>query len=1353
MAKPSPDAVFLIHGTFSHRAEDASSADANDLEKAARWWQNDSDFVSELNTLLHGRAECWPEEVCAEMPWRARSLGNRLEGWTVFGRRPLCWLRSRHRITGRRLFAWSGLNSESERRVAGRRLFEGLKALEEGNKSRIEAGGEPRYYHLIGHSHGGSVIWNALRIASGRNEPLPHLRSWITLGTPFPTYRPIRFLWLIGLLGLGVMAAGAWLALRGDFVQVPRPLTLGQSWLTLRALLDPGSPANLFPYGLSPGTVALLSVLLVLTAWYAVAVFTWAFRTLETWLDRRGTDKAWRSFGKQWLGLFSEIDEAIAGSQNTVGLYASDLVRLSWPGLPPAPRGWNPLELALVLPTRYAFWIASWVTVPVTNGVLLPLAEWVISLVFRMKFQGSDRLGANLTLISPEPFSRESFPDEPARGPLPPALARPLLAHTHEDVDARIFDVRTRFAADARSSRSPKELLRAYFADLKITNEFIHNSYHEVSLLRHAIAHSILKSGVGGSSPDHLDALDPKARAWLDAPPSTPPSLDYLPRPKPPSATPVWTRCLLACACALLCFAGFHGLRTDIHDVYLDQMVKGITKVDQKNDNPLSKEPTEDHERLIRKAFETFRPYSEQRLIELISQRDATSRLKGVEFLREFVTPPPGRRASLSNAARPGLLNPDTIAELVRLTFDVETDQVIRIGIIQTLLAFPDHKAVADELIRACLDEDRGSRLRGSADQDWTNVAASIMLQEFGSEVVPGIVNLLRSSNPSQIKAAAIALRETRVPAASQATEPLLRHVGHEDPTVRFMVWTAIRSMGVSATPQIVDPLLKELQSEDHNLRSIAASTLGSLRAPGAPRAIEPLTKALDDPDPWVRSSAAYALGKQGADAVEPLIKALGHTDASVRDNATRGLGTIGPEAGPRAVEALVRTLVNDGEFGNIRVAAAYALGEIGFAAAPQAVEPIARLLGSVPNPSEAFSVDAEALRRFGPLAIEILVKDLADPNPTVRFNATRALGVIGAPAGPRAAEPLVGFFRNAKEDPGFRSAVAGVLRSIGAPAAAVALGPMIEVLEDSKESPIHRADAAYALSAFGAAAVPRAIKPLVDVLKDRKQNLNLRVAAVIGLGGLGAPEASEVVDLLVGILGDRKEDPGVRVNAAIALRVKFAAAAPRALDPLLAIVGDPNEDVNVRANAADALGVLGASASSPALQPLLKILVSKNNVVLLRTSAAVALGSIGANGDTRVVEPLVRILEEDNKEDSNIRLVSVRALGTIGAPAAPRAIDVLKSAMGDRDENMRTAAAEALGRIHLHSLVAALERKNDDVRAIAATALAKINPPLETVEPYLINLIIIGDINARRGALGVIQAIRNKNQAGPKTP
>jgi hypothetical protein len=94
-------------------------------------------------------------------------------------------------------FRWTGRNSEKDRRVAGRALLENLRDYER----------QGRDYRLIGHSHGGSVIWHALA-ESMRGAPLSRLKGWITVGTPFLQFRPAwTYLWIVLAAVAAVYAA------------------------------------------------------------------------------------------------------------------------------------------------------------------------------------------------------------------------------------------------------------------------------------------------------------------------------------------------------------------------------------------------------------------------------------------------------------------------------------------------------------------------------------------------------------------------------------------------------------------------------------------------------------------------------------------------------------------------------------------------------------------------------------------------------------------------------------------------------------------------------------------------------------------------------------------------------------------------------------------------------------------------------------------------------------------------------------------------------------------------------------------------------------------------------------------
>jgi hypothetical protein len=162
-----PPLVILLHGTFAgHPAGDG---------KPKTWWQEGSPFRSRL-------AEATGAEVID--------------------------------------FGWGkgGANSETLRREGARDLLDMLHSLEK----------EGRDYHLVGHSHGGSVIWQALVYAAARRgdgpRTLQRLRSWTTVGTPFQDFVPAH-VELVGAVIAAVLVliwlaicVGAWgtLALDGD---------------------------------------------------------------------------------------------------------------------------------------------------------------------------------------------------------------------------------------------------------------------------------------------------------------------------------------------------------------------------------------------------------------------------------------------------------------------------------------------------------------------------------------------------------------------------------------------------------------------------------------------------------------------------------------------------------------------------------------------------------------------------------------------------------------------------------------------------------------------------------------------------------------------------------------------------------------------------------------------------------------------------------------------------------------------------------------------------------------------------------------------------------------------------------
>ena len=104
-----------------------------------------------------------------------------------------------------------------------------------------------------------------------------------------------------------------------------------------------------------------------------------------------------------------------------------------------------------------------------------------------------------------------------------------------------------------------------------------------------------------------------------------------------------------------------------------------------------------------------------------------------------------------------------------------------------------------------------------------------------------------------------------------------------------------------------------------------------------------------------------------------------------------------------------------------------------------------------------------------------------------------------------------------------------------------------------------------------------------------------------------------------------------------------------------------------------------------------------------VRSAAAIALRQ---TGDPRVVQPLMAALKDVDEE---VRLAAAQALGEIGAAA----VEPLIVALNDADEDVRKIAATALCKIGdtraVDPLISALKDVSEGVRMIAVEALGQI--------------------------------------------
>jgi HEAT repeat protein len=315
-----------------------------------------------------------------------------------------------------------------------------------------------------------------------------------------------------------------------------------------------------------------------------------------------------------------------------------------------------------------------------------------------------------------------------------------------------------------------------------------------------------------------------------------------------------------------------------------------------------------------------------------------------------------------------------------------------------------------------------------------------------------------------------------------------------------------------------------------------------------------------------------------------------------------------------------------------------------------------------------------------------------------VRQAVPETLGEIGVPAVPTLMEALKNW------DGDVRRAAAEALGKIGDLQAVPAL---IEALKDDKEWV--RWKVAEALGKIGD---PQAIPALMEVLKD--EDWRVRQAAADALGKIGDRQA---VPALLETLKDWYGDVS---RAAEALGEIGVPAVPALMEAL------KNWDWQVRWAAAWALGKIGDLQAVPALMEALK-----DEDKDVRQTAAEALGKIG-------VPAVPALMEALKDEDWRVRQAAARALGEIGDPQAlPALIQALK------DEYVREAVEEALGKIGVPAvpaLIEALKDDDEDVRRAAAGALGEIGDPQAV--PALIEALKDDDEYVRRAAVGALGKI-----------
>jgi hypothetical protein len=424
--------IITVHGTFAGNLRE---------NPPHHWWQSEATLALQLVKKLGGGA------VVSPFQWKDKER--------------------------------TGPNRESERRIAGRQLFKELLELE----------GKGIPYHLVGHSHGGSVIWHALKESARAGKQLSCLKSWTTVATPFIEFGRDGS-WLRHLLG--AIAAIVALYLFG-FWQLAFDLAV------LAPQLDPQLLMDRLPLSHELSDLhtavgdwlyyALLTGAAVTALFFLVVILfplKDLFRVLITYpRERRALKKATGWYEPLWLGLLHPSDEAMAGLKATL-IRAPDLVLRQRRGL-----------AALLFAPLKPF--------------ARPVDEFAWSTLMK-NAQGDDIVDEVVRRIAtaPEPFSR---------GPSP--LPAEVIASITARADAASATVLTRLRdrIGALSDQADVAALVAIMSGTYDEDSLIHTSMFEEPAICDAIVAHIEAARMAepGTAPAIRAASPPRALIWAKA--------------------------------------------------------------------------------------------------------------------------------------------------------------------------------------------------------------------------------------------------------------------------------------------------------------------------------------------------------------------------------------------------------------------------------------------------------------------------------------------------------------------------------------------------------------------------------------------------------------------------------------------------------------------------------------------------------------------------------------------------------------------------------------------------------------------------------------------------------------------
>lgn len=360
----------------------------------------------------------------------------------------------------------------------------------------------------------------------------------------------------------------------------------------------------------------------------------------------------------------------------------------------------------------------------------------------------------------------------------------------------------------------------------------------------------------------------------------------------------------------------------------------------------------------------------------------------------------------------------------------------------------------------------------------------------------------------------------------------LERNTDHADPAVRRAALQALGAIGnrepVFINKEVLLTLTRRLDDPDPAVRAATVSAAGKL-APSARRILIPelLTKA-EHGSPTAQTTALLAIAEIGdARPVEPRLfaicrKLLGSADPNVRQAAVRALGAAEPVT--RTGQVLV-DLFQD-PVPEVQANAAASLARL----ERKNHEPLdAMLLDGLAGKSIPLRLHALAtIERIGPQAHSFffppVVRQLSDPEPSVRAAAARTLAAVGTGHPDNPAARLFQRFQ-VEEVVAVRVELVRALGQIGAEQPKSAVPPLLIAASDPQVAVRVEAVTGLANAAGTKPEGDSAAQAIAKALSDT--DLAVRRAAAAALGRF-----DELPPSVAALLARAANDPDPQVKA-----------------------------------------------------------------------------------------------------------------------------------------------------------------------------------------------------------------------------